>query len=98
MLDSIDRSHCLHDWADFCFRQTLRSEAQAPRQELDVLKKSQLQLRKKMRKTVKSNNKGREQLQHLKASEEDLLAQKVSFQDPFPHLCAGHSSWVESPV
>ena len=60
------------------YRQTLRNETQAPRQELEALDRNKAQLRKKMRRTLKSNNRMHDQLQRAKASEEDLLAEKVT--------------------
>lgn len=59
------------------YRQTLRNETQAPRQELEALNRNKAQLRKKMRRTLKSSNRMHDQLQRAKASEEDLLAEKV---------------------
>ena len=43
-----------------------------------MLSKDKLQLRKKIQMILKSNNKWQEQLQQLKASEEELLAKRVS--------------------
>ena len=55
----------------------MRLEVQLPLQELEALRRSVHKTRKKLQRIEKENIKGMQQIQQVKATQEDLTAERV---------------------